>query len=78
MAKLDFAEIWVSPSPNLLKFYDFSKGAYEITQMFLDSLALVSGYDEIRYAPVVPMGHSAAASMPYYFGVRNPEKTLDK
>ncbi len=76
MAKLDFAEIWVSPSPNVLKFYDFSKGAYEITQMFLDSLALVSGYDEIRYAPVVPMGHSAAASMPYYFGARNPEKTL--
>lgn len=76
MAKLGFAEIWVSPSPNVLKFYDFSKGAFEITNAYLDSLAFVSGYNEIRYAPVVPIGHSAAASMPYYFGVKNPDRTL--
>ncbi|WP_243348110.1 hypothetical protein [Parabacteroides sp. FAFU027] len=76
MAKIGFAEVWVSPSPNVLKFYDFSIGAYEITNAYLDSLAFVSGYDEIRYAPVVPIGHSAAASMPYYFGVRNMARTL--
>lgn len=76
MDKLGFAEIWVSPSPNVLKFFDFSKGANEITNAYLDSLATVSGYDEIRYAPVVPIGHSAAASMPYYFGAKNPSRTL--
>lgn len=76
MAKLDFAEIWVSPSPDILKFYDFSNGAAEITQAYLDSLAEVSGYEEIRYAPVVGIGHSAAASWPYYYGAKNPNRTL--
>lgn len=76
MAKLGFAEIWVSPSPNVLKFFDFSKGAGEITNAYLDSLAIVSGYEELRYAPIVGIGHSAAASWPYYFGAWNPARTL--
>jgi hypothetical protein len=76
MAALGFAEIWVSPSPNVLKFFDFSKGAGEITNAYIDSLAKVSGYDELSYVPVVPIGHSAAASFPYYFAALNPERTL--
>lgn len=76
MAKLGFAEIWVSPSPNFLKFYDFSKAAAEVTQAYLDSLAWISGYEEIRTAPVVGIGHSAAASWPYYYAALNPQRTL--
>jgi hypothetical protein len=76
MAKLGFAEMWVSPSPNVLKFFDFSKGAGEITTAYMDSLAKISGYDELRYAPIVGIGHSAAASWPYYYGAWNPSRTL--
>lgn len=76
MTKLGFAEIWVSPSPDVLKFFDFSKGAGEITDAYLDNLATVSGYDELRYVPIVGIGHSAAASWPYFFGAWNPARTL--
>lgn len=76
IAKLGFAEIWVSPSPNVLKFFDFSKGAGEITNAYIDSLAKISGYDELSYVPVVPIGHSAAASFPYYFAALYPDRTL--
>lgn len=33
-------------------------------------------YIELKYTPVVGIGHSAAASWPYYFGAWNPERTL--
>ncbi|HET9570677.1 MAG TPA: hypothetical protein VFP20_04650 [Bacteroidales bacterium] len=76
MASLGFAEIWVSPSPNVLKFFDFSKGAGAITLNYIDSLAKISGYSELSYVPVVPLGHSAAASFPYYFAALYPDRTL--
>ncbi len=76
MSKLGFAEIWVSPSPNILKFYDFSRGAAEITNGYLKDLADASGYPEINNVPVVAIGHSAAASWPYYFAAKNPDRTL--
>lgn len=76
MAKFGFAEIWVSPSPNVLKFFDFSKGAGEITNAYIDSLAKISGYTELSFVPVVPLGHSAAASFPYYFAALYPQRTL--
>jgi hypothetical protein len=40
------------------------------------ALANVSGYDELKFAPVAPMGHSAAASWPYYFAAWQPGRTL--
>jgi hypothetical protein len=74
MADIGFAEVWVSP------FFDhtfnFTKGAGETFNAFMDSLAQVSGYEELQYAPIVGLGHSAAASWPYYFGAWNPERTL--
>ncbi|MDP4276207.1 MAG: hypothetical protein Q8914_01105 [Bacteroidota bacterium] len=76
MTKLGFAEIWVSPSPNVLKFFDFSHGAGEIADAYIDSLATISGYNELSNVPVVPIGHSAAASFPYYFAAWHPERTL--
>lgn len=38
--------------------------------------ATESGYKELAYAPVVPIGHSAAASYPWNFAAWNPERTL--
>jgi hypothetical protein len=74
LADIGFAEIWVSPSFD--HTFNFNKGAGEIFNAFMKSLAFVSGYDELRYVPIVPIGHSAAASWPYYFAAWNPQRTL--
>jgi hypothetical protein len=74
MAEIGFAEVWVSPSFNHL--FNFKAGAGEVFNVFMDSLAAVSGYAELHDAPVVGLGHSAAASWPYYFAAWNPGRTL--
>jgi hypothetical protein len=74
MGKLGVAEIWVSPAFNL-KFL-FNEGAGDQFNAMINDLADISGYEELKTTPVIPMGHSAAASAPYYFGAWNPSRTL--
>jgi hypothetical protein len=74
MGALGFAEIWVSPAFN--PRFDFTQGAGESLNALLDSLALKSGYAELKTAPLVPMGHSAAASAPYYMAAWAPGRVL--
>lgn len=74
MGKLGFAEVWVSPAYDLL--FHFDKGAGETFNNIMNELAKVSGYSELGYAPFVGMGHSAAASNPYYMAVWKPERAL--
>ncbi len=74
LTKLGFAEVWVNPPFDHV--FNFNEGAYETFNNIINSLANVSGYTELKVAPVVPMGHSAAASWPYYFAVLKPERTL--
>ncbi|HEY5345409.1 MAG TPA: hypothetical protein VIK62_03595, partial [Verrucomicrobiae bacterium] len=74
LAEMNFAEIWVAP------FFDhefrFNAGAGETFDSMVGALAEESGYAELNFAPVVPVGHSAAASWPYYFAAWNPGRTL--
>ena len=74
LAEMGFAEIWVAP------FFDhefrFNEGAGETFDSMVNALADDSGYAELKFAPVAPMGHSAAASWPYYFAAWNPGRTL--
>ncbi len=74
LTKLGFAEIWVTPPFDHL--FRFNEGAGETFNNIITSLANNSGYEELKFAPVVPIGHSAAASWPYYFAVWQPERTL--
>ncbi|HVM61322.1 MAG TPA: hypothetical protein VMV72_10695 [Verrucomicrobiae bacterium] len=74
MADLGFAEVWCAPPFDHL--FRFDEGAGETFNGMMDDLANESGYDELRTAPVVGIGHSAAASWPYYFAAWNPERTL--
>jgi len=75
LAKMDFAEVWVAPF-----FFDhlfrFNEGAGDTFNDFMNRLADESGYSELKFVPVAPMGLSAAASWPYYFAVWNPQRTL--
>jgi len=74
LAEMSFAEVWVAP------FFDhrfrFDQGAGETFNDLMNRLADESGYSELKFVPVAPLGHSAAASWPYYFAAWNPQRTL--
>jgi hypothetical protein len=74
MGKLGFAEVWVSPASDL--FFRFNMGAGETFNGIMSDLAKASGYSELDYVPFAGMGHSAAASAPYYMAAWNPERAL--
>lgn len=72
LSELDFAAVWVSPGFDLA----FGEGAGEAFNTMMSALAGESGYGELAIAPVVPIGHSAAAGFPWKFAVWNPGRTL--
>jgi len=74
LAEMNFAEVWVAPFFDHL--FRFNEGAGDTFEGLMNDLADQSGYAELKYAPIVPMGHSAAASWPYYFAAWNPGRTL--
>ena len=74
MGALGFAEIWVSPMFDHM--FRFTEGAGDVFNRMMHDLAETSGYTELSYSPIVPIGHSAAASWPYYFAAWDPGRTL--
>ena len=74
LTELGFAEVWVTPVINLV--FDFNNGAGEQFNDMMQALADESGYYELAFAPIVPIGHSAAASYPWNFAAWSPERTL--
>ncbi|MDR3217652.1 MAG: hypothetical protein LBU22_01510 [Dysgonamonadaceae bacterium] len=76
MEKLGFGEIWVTPDIDACGMFDASCGAQASFNEAVNKLTEVSGYEEVRYAPVVFLSHSAQASEPWNFGAWNPERTL--
>ena len=74
MRKLSIAIIWVSPSFDHL--FRFNEGAGETFNTFMNDLSTESGYNELTYAPIIGIGHSASASWPYYFAAWSPQRTL--
>lgn len=74
LTELGFAEIWITPAID--PPFDFNKGAGEAFNEMMKNLASVSGYSELEFAPIVPIGHSALASYPWNFGAWNPARTL--
>lgn len=74
MEEAGIALVWISP---ILDFpWDVTNGCNDALLEALDSLAEVSGYSELAYAPIVPLGHSAMATFPWNFAAWNPERTL--
>jgi len=74
LTKLGFAEVWVAPAFD--RNFRFDKGAGEKFDAMMAALAEQSGYAELTNAPLVPCGHSAAASMPWYISAWKPERVL--
>lgn len=75
LARLGFAEIWLTPSIDMV--FDFKKNPdTEVFNKMMLGLAHISGYKELEFAPIIPIGHSAAASYPWNFAAWNPGRTL--
>lgn len=74
MQEAGIALVWVTP---ILDFpWDVTNGCNDALLDALDDLADVSGYTELKFAPLVPLGHSAMATFPWNFAAWNPERTL--
>lgn len=74
LTELGFAEVWITPGIDIN--WDVTKGTQVAFDRLMAELADISGYTELNYAPVVPIGHSAMATYPWNFAAWNPERTL--
>lgn len=75
MVELGFAEIFIAPTLGSIHFR-FDKGEGETLEQLLKDFSTQSGYQEIQYAPLIPIGHSAMASFPADIAAWKPERTL--
>ena len=74
MQEAGIALVWITP---ILDFpWNVANGCNDALLTTLDDLADVSGYTELKFAPIVPLGHSAMATFPWNFAAWNPERTL--
>ncbi|MDD2285308.1 MAG: hypothetical protein PHQ11_07920 [Paludibacter sp.] len=76
MEQLNFGIIWVTPGLCPAGVFNVNSGAQKIFDEAVNNLADISGYNEIRFAPVVYISHSAQASQPWNFGAWNSQRTL--
>ncbi|PXY39205.1 hypothetical protein DMB65_18805 [Flavobacterium cheongpyeongense] len=74
LTELGFAEVWVTPVASWT--YDISKNEDKAIDEIFKTLANTSGYQELAYVPIIPIGHSAMASFPWNYAAFNPERTL--
>ncbi|MGN6178712.1 MAG: hypothetical protein ACTHNW_06005 [Mucilaginibacter sp.] len=70
--------IWVGPGAKGDKRLtaDMRPGMEMVFQNMMDSLAEVSGYAELKNAPVIPMGHSANGHFAWTFANALPQRTI--
>ena len=74
MSEIGLALIWITPGWD--QKWDITAGSQKAFEQMLDDFASVSGYNELKYAPIVPFGHSAMATYPWNFAAWNPDRTL--
>ena len=67
-------EVFIAPPFEFI--FRFDKDAGGRFNDVMSRLAEASGYSELNFAPVAPLGHSACASFPWNFAAWNPGRTL--
>lgn len=75
MAKLGIAELWITPGLNQT-WEPNKEDAQAAFDEMMNSLAEISGYSELKFAPIIPIGHSAMSTFPWNFAAQNNERTL--
>jgi hypothetical protein len=68
--------IWVGPGKSSPLTADMKPGAGEQLQKMLKDLAAESGYREIEFAPILPMGHSANGHFAWNVANWNPDRVI--
>ena len=76
LADLNMAEILVAPTFDTWQESTNNDAVNKHFDALLKSLADESGYTEVQFAPIIPLGHSAMATFPWNFGAWNPRRTL--
>lgn len=70
------AIIWVGPGKNSALTADMKPGAGETLQKMFRDLADQSGYQEIEFAPIIAMGHSANGHFSWNIANWNASRTI--
>ncbi|MDR3459777.1 MAG: hypothetical protein P4N60_20300 [Verrucomicrobiae bacterium] len=74
LAEEGIGEVFIAPPFEFV--FQFDQDAGGRFNDVMKQLAETSGYSELNFAPVVPLGHSACASFPWNFAAWNPGRTL--
>ena len=74
MKEAGVALIWITPGWD--QQWKADSGSPEAYWQMLDDLAETSGYGELKFTPIIPIGHSAMATYPWNFAAWHPECTL--
>ena len=74
MTQLDFGIVWVVPSAGGAQ--TFGRAEQVAVEATMQALAQQSGYESLIAAPLVPIGHSAMAELPYLMAARMPHRVL--
>lgn len=77
-AEIGLGIIWIGPAQrgDQSLTADMKPGMEKVFQQMMGDLALESGYQELKTAPVIPMGHSANGHFAWTFANALPERTI--
>jgi hypothetical protein len=76
LADLGIGEILIAPTFDTWQNTTNNDATNKKFAALLKALGKESGYTELRYAPLIPLGHSAMATFPWDFAAWNPQRTL--
>lgn len=76
LTELGIAELYVAPTFDYWQNATNNDAINKKFNALMAALARKSGYDELTFAPIIPIGHSAMASFPWNFAAWNPDRTL--
>ena len=71
-----FPDVYPDKGKSGQKIFNYKGGAVEFLQKLLDRMAEQTGYAEIKYAPVIPMGHSWAGAFPSQVAYGIPDRVI--
>lgn len=76
LADLGIGEILIAPTFDTWQNTTNNDATNKKFAALLKALGDESGYTELQYAPLIPLGHSAMATFPWDFAAWNPQRTL--
>lgn len=68
--------IWIGPGSDTFVNADMQFGSGEALLQMLRDFAQISGFPEVAFAPVIPMGHSAHGQFAWKFAKWAPDRTI--